>query len=307
MSKTKSSSKTSISVKVPKMNDNLYKVYELELEARQVKVKDILRFQRERGKVIFRVKCGLSLDGKKEVDYGEAAVELLADSLGIHRSYAYKLSSFYEIYSDNDKFQELMDKFEDNNFTLSWSHFNFLVHAEEEVREELIDEVISKKLSVRALQKLLSDKKIEISEDSEVVADGIVDSVPTKETVSTQAAETVAASMPDVDEEEQVETPEPARSETDSHVDVSVPSAKTVLKNLVTSSGKFGDKLIDLVGDLTISLNGVHGSVAHKDIFKGLSSASEVLRSLKQQIEEYQDQIDSIRARLTAQKSEESE
>jgi len=40
------------------MNDNLYKVYELELEARQVKVKDILRFQRERGKVIFRVKCG---------------------------------------------------------------------------------------------------------------------------------------------------------------------------------------------------------------------------------------------------------
>jgi len=47
----------------------------------------------------------LSLDGKKEVDYGEAAVELLADSLGIHRSYAYKLSSFYEIYSDNDKFQ----------------------------------------------------------------------------------------------------------------------------------------------------------------------------------------------------------
>jgi len=52
--------------------------------------------------------------------------------------------------------------------------------------------------------------------------------------------------MPDVDEEEQVETPEPARSETDSHVDVSVPSAKTVLKNLVTSSGKFGDKLIDL-------------------------------------------------------------
>jgi len=68
-----------------------------------------------------------------------------------------------------------------------------LVHAEEEVREELIDEVISKKLSVRALQKLLSDKKIEISEDSEVVADGIVDSVPTKETVSTQAAETVAS------------------------------------------------------------------------------------------------------------------
>lgn len=307
MSKTKNASKTSISVKVPKMNDNLYKVYELELEARQLKVKDILRFQRERGKVISRVKSGYSLDGKKEVDYGEAAVELLADALGIHRSYAYKLSSFYEIYSDNDKFQELMDKFEDNNFTLSWSHFNFLVHAEEEVREELIDEVIAKKLSVRALQKLLSDKKIEIAEEVETTADGIADSVPIKETVSTEAAEAVAASIPDIDEEDQVEETNSTKSEVDSHVDVSVPSAKTVLKNIVTSSGKFGDKLIDLVGDLTISLNGVHGSVAHKDIFKGLSSASEVLRSLKQQIEEYHDQIESIRARLTTQKSEESE
>ncbi len=310
MSKTKKVSKTTISVQVPKMNENLFKVYESELEARQGKVKDILRFQRERGKVISRVKDGLSLDGKKEVDYGEAAVELLADSLGIHRSYAYKLSSFYEIYADNEKFQELMDKFEDNNFALSWSHFNFLVHADEEVREELIQEAISKKLSVRGLQKLLSDKKIEISEDAEAVSDGIIDSVPTKETSSTEAAAVVAASVPDTEEDEGdeiEEEPASTRSEVDSHVDQSVPNAKTVLKNLVTSSGKFGDKLIDLVGDLTISLGSVHGSVAHKDIFKGLSSASEVLRSLKQQIEEYHDQIDNVRARLTAQKSEESE
>jgi hypothetical protein len=293
---------TKISVVVPKMNDNLYAVYESELEARQGKVKDILRFQRERGKVIERVKQGLSLDGKAKVDYGDNAVEVLADSLGIHRSYAYKLASFYSIYEDNDKFQDMLDKFDDKGYALSWSHFNFLVHVDEDTREELIDEIIEKKMSVRALQKILSDKKIEVEAD-EPENDGIVDSLPVKEQVQ-EAIPTVLAAELEEEEEEEQESDDEVRVDRDSSVEIDVPSPKTTLKNLVISAGKFGDKLVDLVGDLTMGLGGAHGGSVHKDIFKGLSSAKEVLHSLKQQVDEYYDQLDSIHNRLLSDKKE---
>jgi hypothetical protein len=293
---------TKISVVVPKMNDNLYAVYASELEARQNKVKDILRFQRERGKVIERVKTGFSLDGRSKVDYGDNAVEVLADYLGIHRSYAYKLSSFYEIYRDNEKFQDMLDKFEDKGYSLSWSHFNFLVHVDDDTREELIGEIIEKKMSVRDLQKVLSDKKIEV-EAAEPEADGIVDSFPVKDSSNEVNATTLSAEDSE-DQEDDVEEEPEARVDRDSSIDIDVPSPKITLKSIVTTAGKFGDKLVDLVGNLTMGLGGTHGSSAHKDIFKGLSSAKEVLHSLKQQVDEYYDQLDSIHNRLLSDKKE---
>jgi hypothetical protein len=293
---------TKISVVVPKMNDNLYAVYASELEARQSKVKDILRFQRERGKVIERVKTGFSLDGRSKVDYGDNAVEVLADYLGIHRSYAYKLSSFYEIYRDNEKFQDMLDKFEDKGYSLSWSHFNFLVHVDDDTREELIGEIIEKKMSVRDLQKVLSDKKIEV-EAAEPEADGIVDSFPVKDSSNEVNATTLSAQDSE-DQEDDVEEEPEARVDRDSSIDIDVPSPKITLKGIVTTAGKFGDKLVDLVGNLTMGLGGTHGSSAHKDIFKGLSSAKEVLHSLKQQVDEYYDQLDSIHNRLLSDKKE---
>lgn len=284
------------------MNDNLYAVYASELEARQSKVKDILRFQRERGKVIERVKTGFSLDGRSKVDYGDNAVEVLADYLGIHRSYAYKLSSFYEIYRDNEKFQDMLDKFEDKGYSLSWSHFNFLVHVDDDTREELIGEIIEKKMSVRDLQKVLSDKKIEV-EAAEPEADGIVDSFPVKDSSNEVNATTLSAEDSE-DQEDDVEEEPEARVDRDSSIDIDVPSPKITLKSIVTTAGKFGDKLVDLVGNLTMGLGGTHGSSAHKDIFKGLSSAKEVLHSLKQQVDEYYDQLDSIHNRLLSDKKE---
>lgn len=302
MKKLTKAATTKISVVVPKMNDNLYAVYASELEARQNKVKDILRFQRERGKVIERVKTGFSLDGRSKVDYGDNAVEVLADYLGIHRSYAYKLSSFYEIYRDNEKFQDMLDKFEDKGYSLSWSHFNFLVHVDDDTREELIGEIIEKKMSVRDLQKVLSDKKIEV-EAAEPEADGIVDSFPVKDSSNEVNATTLSAEDSE-DQEDDVEEEPEARVDRDSSIDIDVPSPKITLKSIVTTAGKFGDKLVDLVGNLTMGLGGTHGSSAHKDIFKGLSSAKEVLHSLKQQVDEYYDQLDSIHNRLLSDKKE---
>ena len=85
-------------------------------------------------------------------------------------------------------------------------------------------------------------------------------------------------------------------------MDVLVSNPKTLLKKLVSSAGNFGDKLVDIVGDLTISLNEVNGASAHKDVFKGLSSAKEVLNSLKQQISEYTNQVAEIERRLLDEK-----
>ena len=68
------------------------------------------------------------------------------------------------------------------------------------------------------------------------------------------------------------------------------------------SAGKFSDKLVDLVGDLTISLSGVHGSQTHKDVFKGLSSAVELLISMERTISEYSTQLHETRLRLVEEK-----
>lgn len=281
------------------MNENLANVYSQEVTARTSMIRDNLRFHRERGRVISRVKEGKSLDGKTDVDYGQNPVEVLADKLGVSRSYAYKLATFYKLYENIDTFQDLLDKFEDYQFTLSWSHFNFLVHVKDsELRQELIEEALKDKLSVRALQNRLADKNIEVEDDS-FVEEGIDDN----ELVQTPPTIPVVLAS-ELEEPQPRETEEDSSDESsDSTVSGSSNPVK-ILKNLVTSAAKFGDKLVDLVGDLTISLNEVDGSRANRDVFKGLSSSKEVLHSLKQQINEYHNQIESIETRLLSQRRE---
>lgn len=289
--------KTEVSV-TPVMNENLARVYEDELQARSQMIRTNLYFHRERGKVISYVKAGKSLDGKQDVDYGKNPVEVLADNLGISRSYAYKLSTFYDMYSDSEKFQELMDFFADNQHNLSWSHFNSLVHVKDEsLREKLIESAVKEKLSVSDLNKRIADKKIPI-DDSQFIDEGIDDSPLVKEETLPVTSSVVETVVVDTEEEEVSD-----REESDDvHVDVDVPSAKTIIKKLSTAIGKFSDKVIELVGDLTISLNGVHGSAAHKDIFKGLSFCETSLEALEKQLSEYSEQLANMQTRLTSEK-----
>ncbi len=284
------------------INPNLQAVLDNEITARNRMIRDGLRFHRDRGRVIARVREGKSLDGKANVNYGPNPIEVLSEYLGIQRSYIYKLATFYEIYQDNDKFQDLLDKFDDNQFHLSWSHFNCLVHINDpQMREELIEEAVKNKLSVRSLHKLLEDKRIEVTEDS----DEVIDSSALDET--DEPGPNLTAPSVDINTDPPAAPSEPSStrdidSEEDNHVDISVGNPRSLLKKLVSSAGNFGDKLVDIVGDLTISLNEVNGASAHKDVFKGLSSAKEVLNSLKQQINEYTNQVAEIERRLLDEK-----
>lgn len=291
--------------KLTTMNENLFKIYEQELAERSIMLRRNLRFHRDRGKVIHRVKSGRSLDGKTAVDYGQNPVEVLADSLGVSRSYAYKLSTFYEIYQDNEKFQDLLDNFDNKSFDLSWSHFNCLVHVKDEaVREELIEQALENKMSVRALHELLKSKRI-VVDDDEVISDdsGNVDS----EAITTSSLGTVEMTQPEHTSDEEFEEEEvdglPEAQTVPSASDwTSSDNPKVVLRKLVASAGKFGDKLVELVGDLTISTNEIHGSSCDKDIFKGFESSVEVLESLKLQVGEYLEQVQIIQNRLNTEK-----
>lgn len=299
-------SDTAVVVKETKpvaMNENLFKVYEQELAERSIMLRRNLRFHRDRGKVINRVKNGRSLDGKTAVDYGQNPVEILADSLGVSRSYAYKLATFYEIYQDNDKFQDLLDSFDNSNFDLSWSHFNCLVHVNDEaLREELIGQALENKLSVRALHDLLKSKRITVDDDEVLpeFSDGADAALPTA-TGPVEMSQPAHETNEDYSEEESEELPEePATDGGDDWVSTDGP--KVVLRKLVTAAAKFGDKLVELVGDLTIATAEIHGSSCEKEVFKGFESSVEVLESLKGQVGEYLDQVQAIQNRLTSEK-----
>lgn len=285
------------------MNENLFKVYEQELAERSIMLRRNLRFHRDRGKVINRVKNGRSLDGKTAVDYGQNPVEILADSLGVSRSYAYKLATFYEIYQDNDKFQDLLDSFDSNNFDLSWSHFNCLVHVKDEaVREELIGQALENKLSVRALHDLLKSRRI-VVDDNEVLPEFAdeADSVLPTATGPVEISQPAHEANEDYSEEETESLPE--EQATGGGEDwVSTDGPKVVLRKLVTAAAKFGDKLVELVGDLTIATAEIHGSSCEKEVFKGFESSAEVLESLKSQVGEYLTQVQAIHNRLTSEK-----
>lgn len=252
------------------------------------------RWHRARGRVITRVKQGKSLDSSVNVDYGKNAVEILADKLGIHRSYAYKLSAFYLMYEDNGKFEDLLDLFRDSNGTITWGHFNVLVHVKDpEVRDQLIHRVAEENLSVSSLRKEIHQLKIDTDEDTgEDTSEPSTLPPPPKEIFLEQDK------LADEEEQEDEEENLPEENSTDSNP-VNESPIKT-LKVLSSSTAKFGDKVVDLVGDLTISLADMPSGKALKEILKGLSSAAEVMESLQHQLGEYHRQLLSMEQRLRA-------
>jgi hypothetical protein len=280
-------SKVEVSIVEPTINENLEKVLEAEKEEVSSMAVQTFRWHRARGRVITRVKQGKSLDGNTNVDYGKNAVEILAERLGIHRSYAYKLSAFYLMYEDNQKFEDLLDLFRDSAGTISWGHFNVLVHVKDpEVRDQLIHKVAEENLSVAALRKEINQQKIETDEDTgEDTSSPAPLPPPPQEIVLEQTR------MEEEDSEE--ESDNSTDSDSDSSPPINESPIKT-LKVLASSAAKFGDKVVDLVGDLTISLADMPNGKVLKDVLKGISSSVEVMSSLQQQLGEYCRQLESM-------------
>lgn len=258
-----------------------------------------LRWHRARGRVIARVKQGKSLDGATNVDYGKNAVEILADKLGIHRSYAYKLSTFYGMYQDNEKFEDLLDLFRDNNGAITWGHFNVLVHVKDpEVRDQLIHKVAEENLSVSSLRKEINQRKIETDEDS-----GEDTSAPEQ---LPEPPREIVLEQDKLAEEAEEEESEEETEEAVNSTPINDSPVKT-LKVLASSAGKFSDKVVDLVGDLTISLADMPTGKTLKEVLKGLASAVEVMESLQQQLGEYHRQLSSIEQRLREARAQNSD
>ena len=285
-------SKVEVSLVEPVLNPYLSEVLDREKEEVSTMAVHTFRWHRTRGRVITRVKQGRSLDNSANIDYGKNAVEIMSEKLGIHRSYAYKLSAFYLMYEDNSKFEDLLDLFRDSNGTITWGHFNVLVHVKDpEVRDQLIHRVADENLSVSSLRKEIHQLKIDTDEDTgEDTSEPSTLPPPPKEIFLEQ--DNLA------DAEEQVNEEESLSEETSTDSNPVNESPIKTLKVLSSSTAKFGDKVVDLVGDLTISLADMPSGKALKEILKGLSSAAEVMECLQQQLGEYHRQLLSMYQRL---------
>lgn len=282
---------------VADMNKNLRTVYEAEVNNRNLMTNNILRFHRDRGKVIAMVKAGKSLDGKTTVDYGPRAVEVLSESLGLSVSYAYKLATFYDIYSEKEKFEELMDYFDEHKYHLTWSHFNLLVHVNDSgLREQLIHKAVEDNMPVAALRKEISANKIKLEEDG-FEPDTTASPVLSGDTAP--KAPLVLEQHKLEDEEDEEEEEEESSSDDRSPAsDVSKPGSARTLKALINHGAKFGDKLVDLVGDLAISLSDPPSGKLLKEIIKGIDSAKEVLDSISKQTDEYVNQLETLKQNI---------
>jgi hypothetical protein len=296
----------SSSLVVKKMNPNLKAVYENEIDYRNRMTNNVLRFHRDRGKVIYMVKMGKSLDGKTSVDYGQKPVEALSEALGVSISYAYKLATFYDIYQDNDKFQELLDFFEDRKYHLTWSHFNLLVHVNNaELRQELIHKAVENNMPVSVLRKEIASNKINVDEDGfegSPTDSAVLSGDPPVQSAPTLAVEIEDSPKQEDEEDEEEETATKASPDTRSSDSSAKLSSVRLIKELNNQSAKFGDKLVDLVGDLTIALAEPPGGKMLKDVIKGLKSSREILNSIKDQIGEYVKQLKSMEETITPQK-----
>jgi hypothetical protein len=278
------------------MNTPLKEVYYSEVEASNTHFKNSLRFHRARGKTIHLVKNGLSLDGKEKVDYGKNAVPTLAQALEISISYAYKLCSFYEMYEDIAKFQDLMEFFSDNDFSLSWSHFNLLVHVDDQTRENLIAEAVEKKMSVRKLQELMASNNITINPDE---SSFITEDTP-KESESTGVV--VIETQQDIEDQPEPSTQSVSHPPSgDSEISMDVPKT---LKKLYQAACKFSDKMVELVGNACVGLADTSGESARKEVFEGLTLCQDTLDTIKRQCAEFIPQFKQSYDRLVSEKKE---
>lgn len=132
-------------------NDKLKAVYEEERDAYARQTEDNLLFYWDRGRRALTV--------KRDADYGQGAIDLLADALMVDRSTVYKTASLAAMYPERQDLTAKMTEAQANGNRLTWSHMSLIVHVPDAKtgddvhvnRRRMVDLVVEHKMSVRAL------------------------------------------------------------------------------------------------------------------------------------------------------------
>ena len=115
---------------------------------------------------------GIAKEVKENAEnrYGNRAIEKTADFLKCHPSFLYETAKVAEIW-DSESAMQLIQRGQDNEVIVSWSHFKFLSEVENaELRNQLIEAMIEDQLSVRGLlqrKQLLSREDHSENDNSE--------------------------------------------------------------------------------------------------------------------------------------------
>ena len=131
-------------------NDKLKGLYEEERDAYARQTEDNLLFYWDRGRRAVEV--------KRNAEYGQGAIDLLADALMVDRSLVYKTATFAAIFPEREQLVAKMEEAQAKDHRLTWSHMSVIVHVPEAKtgddvhanRKKMIDLVIEYKLTVRA-------------------------------------------------------------------------------------------------------------------------------------------------------------
>lgn len=132
-------------------NESLKRVFEEERDAYSRQTEDNLLFYWDRGRHAVEV--------KRNAEYGQGAIDLLADALMIDRSLVYKTATLAAIYPEREQLTADMELAQSHGNRLTWSHMSLIVHVPEARtgddvhanRRKMIALVAEHGLTVRAL------------------------------------------------------------------------------------------------------------------------------------------------------------
>jgi len=133
-------------------NEGLKRVYEAERDAYARQVEDNLLFYWDRGRA--------ATDVKRNSEYGQGAIDLLADALTVDRSLVYKTITLFAMFPERSALQAKMEEAISKGYKLTWSHMSLIVHVPEAKsgadihakRHQMVQLVIDNGLTVRATQ-----------------------------------------------------------------------------------------------------------------------------------------------------------
>lgn len=133
-------------------NEGLKRVYEAERDAYARQVEDNLLFYWDRGRT--------ATDVKRNSEYGQGAIDLLADALTVDRSLVYKTITLFAMFPERSALQAKMEEAISKGYKLTWSHMSLIVHVPEAKsgadihakRHQMVQLVIDNGLTVRATQ-----------------------------------------------------------------------------------------------------------------------------------------------------------
>lgn len=153
-------------------NDALNLVYESERDAYARQTEDNLLFYWDRGRA--------ATDVKRNAEYGQGAIDLLADALMVDRSLVYKTITMYSMYEERSALQAKMEEAVRAGHKLTWSHMSVIVHVPEAKtgadihakRHQMVDVVIQNGLTSRATQAEIMSRYRENPHGSDAEAGG---------------------------------------------------------------------------------------------------------------------------------------